>query len=161
MARSTCRVLGTVITLVCWWSGGRRFKLQPHFYRVDNYGKLWMTEITATTVSFFCLCCCFASIIVSFYSFLSYLQLININKWLEMLYSPLIAFLSFCFFLKQTVTLSVSGTVVNVEVKRILGMIFLLRGLKHLTLWFQIAWLNGFLFLKIPIVSIKILSVWL
>lgn len=76
-------------------SGGRLFKLWQWLYRVDNYGKLWMTEINAATVFFFRFCGCSASIIVSFYSFLSYLRLINFNKWLKMLYSTLIAFLSF------------------------------------------------------------------
>lgn len=142
MAKSTSSVLGKVITLVCWGSGGTHFKWRQHFYRLDNYDKLWMTEITAATGFFFCLFCCFASIIVSFYSFLSYLQLININKWLNMLYSALIAFYLFCFFLKQTVALNVVGTVVNIEMEVILSIIFPLRPFTSLTIWFQSTWLK-------------------
>lgn len=101
---------------------------QP-FSRAGNYGKLWMVEIPAAMIFFFAFAGCFASVIVSFYSFFSYLQLMNINKWLKTLYSTLIVLLSFLFcfvFLKQTIPPNVLGAAVNVEIKWILGIIFLL-----------------------------------
>lgn len=106
--------------------------------------------------SFFVFAGCFASIIVSFYSFLSYLQLININKWLNMLYSTLIAFFPpFCFLLKETVTSHVLRTVIKVELKIMLGLFF-----KHnLQVWlfgFKLHIL-GFIFLKTPRDDIKVL----